>query len=110
MLAPKLHTFEELLQCLPSKIAYSTLNVILDDGNEACIPRRELWDVRLQLMAEDEEVGLGDHDVKTGIYEGGFKSWESAVDLVKVLGARTRGAEGSNSTRVLEVWNDMKSM
>ena len=28
---------------------------------------------------------LGTHDVKTGVYEGGFKSWESSVDLVKVL-------------------------
>ena len=31
--------------------------------------------------------GLGEHDVKTGVYEGGFKSWESSVDLVKVLAA-----------------------
>ncbi|TAQ83031.1 hypothetical protein B7494_g8645 [Chlorociboria aeruginascens] len=63
----------------------------LDNGEELRIPRRELWDVRMQLMAEDENpgnkgsgasVGLGDRDVKTGVYEGGFKSWESSGDLL----------------------------
>lgn len=43
-------------------------------------------------MAEDEGgegmVGLGKDDVKTGIYEGGFKSWESSVDVVRVLASR----------------------
>ncbi|CAI4216184.1 unnamed protein product [Parascedosporium putredinis] len=56
----------------------------------------ELWDVRVQLMAEDDgsgraTEGLGAHDVKTGVYEGGFKSWESSVDLVKVLATRDFG-------------------
>jgi len=83
-----------MISRLPSKIAYGLLNVDLDDGSTIQVPRRELWDVRVQLMAEEEEdaspgsetaAGLGDHDVKTGIYEGGFKSWESSVDLVKVL-------------------------
>lgn len=49
-------------------------------------------------MAEEDDEGLGNlgkDDVKTGVYEGGFKSWESAVDLVRVLGARSsREAEG----------------
>jgi protein-histidine N-methyltransferase len=69
--------------------------VKLDDGSEFKIPRRELWDVRMQLMAEDEGgsgaegmVGLGKDDVKTGVYEGGFKSWESSVDVVRVLASR----------------------
>ncbi|KAM0634674.1 hypothetical protein ACHAPW_002421 [Verticillium nonalfalfae] len=79
-----------MLAQLPSKIAYSILNVTLDGGEVVEIPRRELWDVRVQLMAEDDDAaegpeGLGSHDVKTGVYEGGFKSWESSVDLVKVL-------------------------
>lgn len=83
-----------MLSRLPSKIAYSTLAVDLENGRGTIqIPRRELWDVRVQLMAEEEsnesvsdsQAGLGEHDVKTGIYEGGFKSWESSVDLVKVL-------------------------
>ncbi|TDZ13141.1 Histidine protein methyltransferase 1 [Colletotrichum sidae] len=93
-LPPTAHDLQQMLAQLPSKIAFGTLEVTLDDGSSIQIPRRELWDVRLQLMAEDEAAnggegteaeGLGSHDVKTGVYEGGFKSWESSVDLVKVL-------------------------
>ncbi|KAF4976925.1 hypothetical protein FZEAL_6460 [Fusarium zealandicum] len=93
-LPPTHHQLADLLNQLPSKIAYSTLHVTLDDGEAVKLPRRELWDVRVQLMAEEEDVagaqseGLGSHDVKTGVYEGGFKSWESSVDLVKVLAAK----------------------
>jgi hypothetical protein len=85
---------EDILSKLPSKIAFSLFDVELGDGRAISLPRRELWDVRVQLMAEentenssDSEAGLGEHDVKTGIYEGGFKSWESSADLVKVLAA-----------------------
>lgn len=92
LLPPAQHNLEDLLLRLPSKIAFSLLSVDLGDGHVLQLPRRELWDVRVQLMAEDNndntsesEAGLGEHDVKTGIYEGGFKSWESSVDLVKVL-------------------------
>jgi protein-histidine N-methyltransferase len=92
LLPPTEHPLEDLLSRLPSKIAFSLLTVDLGDGRTIQLPRRELWDVRVQLMAEDNtdnasesEAGLGEHDVKTGIYEGGFKSWESSVDLVKVL-------------------------
>ncbi|KAK3694713.1 hypothetical protein B0T22DRAFT_79346 [Podospora appendiculata] len=94
LLPPVQHDMAHMLSKLPSKIAFSLLSVSLDDGRTIQIPRRELWDVRLQLMAEEDsdvapgsEPGLGEHDVKTGIYEGGFKSWESSVDLVKVLAA-----------------------
>lgn len=92
LLPPTHHDIDHMLSRLPSKIAYSLLDVELEEGKAIQIPRRELWDVRVQLMAEDDgsnisetEPGLGEHDVKTGIYEGGFKSWESSVDLVKVL-------------------------
>ncbi|KAK3986889.1 hypothetical protein QBC44DRAFT_131607 [Cladorrhinum sp. PSN332] len=92
LLPPASHDLGHMISRLPSKIAFSLLSVDLQDGSTIQIPRRELWDVRVQLMAEDDadgqsesEAGLGEHDVKTGIYEGGFKSWESSVDLVKVL-------------------------
>ncbi|KAL2757599.1 hypothetical protein ACRALDRAFT_1074577 [Sodiomyces alcalophilus JCM 7366] len=95
-LPPTLHDLRDIFQQLPSKIAYDLLEVTLDDGSTIELPRRELWDVRVQLMAEAETEdseggegpeGLGAHDIKTGVYEGGFKSWESSVDLVKVLAA-----------------------
>lgn len=94
-----------MLNELPSEIAYSTLVVKLDDGKEVYIPRRELWDVRIQLMAEEDDEGLGNlgkDDVRTGVYEGGFKSWESSVDVVKVLSERKESMLGLSS-RTLEV-------
>jgi|HubBroStandDraft_4_1064222.scaffolds.fasta_scaffold461911_2 protein-histidine N-methyltransferase len=107
MLPAQVHDLDSLLLFLPSKIAYGVLEVILDDGTEIAIPRRELWDVRVQLMAESDadgdEVGLGKDDVKTGVYEGGFKSWESSVDLVKVLAAKTREGWAVRERRILEV-------
>ncbi|KAK0618272.1 hypothetical protein B0T17DRAFT_331824 [Bombardia bombarda] len=97
LLPPAHHDLDHMLSRLPSKIAFGTLSVDLDGaGRTIQIPRRELWDVRVQLMAEEgqeegesqqQQPGLGEHDVKTGIYEGGFKSWESSVDLVKVMAA-----------------------
>ena len=57
-------------------------------------------------MAEDEGgegmVGLGKDDVKTGVYEGGFKSWESSVDVVKEL-AKRRKASPMDGGRFLEL-------
>ena len=85
------------LKDIPSKIAYSTLTITTSDGETYPIPRRELFDVRLQLMAEDERPGtanqttehaltdLGDEDIRTNVYEGGMKSWECSVDLAKKL-------------------------
>ncbi len=105
-LPPRHHSIETMLQNLPSKIAYSTLIVTLDSGELLHIPRRELWDVRVQLMSEDDDEGLsnlGQDDVRTGVYEGGFKSWESSVDLVKVL-HRRRDEVLEYPGRFLEVW------
>ncbi|KAF9765687.1 hypothetical protein IL306_002020 [Fusarium sp. DS 682] len=109
-LPPTVHQLSDLLAQLPSKIAHSLLDVTLDDGTTIQLPRRELWDVRVQLMAEEEDVagaqseGLGSHDVKTGVYEGGFKSWESSVDLVKVLAAnKSISALEQKAFRVIEL-------
>jgi protein-histidine N-methyltransferase len=105
LVAPQSHDLVTMLKTLPSKIAYSTLIIKLDDGKEVSIPRRELWDVRIQLMAEEDDEGLGNlgkDDVKTGVYEGGFKSWESSVDLVKELHSREAKEEGF-SNKFLEV-------
>ncbi|KAH8674747.1 hypothetical protein BGZ60DRAFT_468959 [Tricladium varicosporioides] len=105
MLSPQKHDLETLLQTLPSKIAYSTLVIVLDNGEEILLPRRELWDVRVQLMAEEDDESLGNlaqDDVKTGVYEGGFKSWESSVDVVKELYKRRDDITGS-SRKALEL-------
>lgn len=107
------HDLDSMLAKLPSQVAYSTLTVDLDGQGTITLPRRELWDVRVQLMAEEDnqdedapelEPGLGNHDVKTGIYEGGFKSWESSVDMVKVLASEGFSeALAKGPCRVIEV-------
>lgn len=106
-LQPTRQNMDLMLSLLPSKVAYDLLSVTLGDGRIISLPRRELWDVRVQLMAEDDgsgstTEGLGNHDVKTGVYEGGFKSWESSVDLVKVLASLDYGRR-SDRTQPLHV-------
>ncbi|KAF8426259.1 hypothetical protein EV426DRAFT_21295 [Tirmania nivea] len=109
---PRFHTLEELVSTLPLNISYSILT-IANSSNAIHIPRRELYDVRMQLMAEDdgnpadapapqsasaecsgeqekERTALltfinGNEDVRPGVYEGGLKSWECSVDLVRYL-------------------------
>ncbi|KAI1828599.1 hypothetical protein F4861DRAFT_10713 [Xylaria intraflava] len=104
------HDMKEMISKLPSKVAFGLLDVDLDGHGNIQLPRRELWDVRVQLMAEEDEgesepePGLGNHDVKTGVYEGGFKSWESSVDLVKVLASsHPFTAEGKRISRIIEL-------
>lgn len=112
LLSPHRHDLESMLKALPPNIAYSTLSLKMDDGKTVQIPRRELWDVRAQLMAEenDEELGnLGADDVRTGVYEGGFKSWESSVDVVKVLDARRSDFSNSHA-QVLEVCQNPRNI
>lgn len=116
LLPPVHHDLDQMLSRLPSKIAYGMMDVDLDGKGTIRLPRRELWDVRVQLMAEEggeggeggdseHEPGLGQHDVKTGIYEGGFKSWESSVDLVKTLASEGfSDSPGLGPCRLIEVW------
>ncbi|KAF2197818.1 hypothetical protein GQ43DRAFT_380121 [Delitschia confertaspora ATCC 74209] len=91
------HDIGELLSTLPDKISYSIIGMTSPRGFKSYLPRRELFDVRMQMMAEDDDdttnqhagqeriAALDDSDIKTNIYEGGFKSWECSVDLVKFL-------------------------
>ncbi|KAF2808258.1 uncharacterized protein BDZ99DRAFT_445556 [Mytilinidion resinicola] len=85
------HNIDELLSTLPSKISYNTIEIESPKGHKIRLPRRELFDIRMQLMAEDSGTdsaplsGLDESDIKTNVYEGGFKSWECSIDLVKFL-------------------------
>ncbi|KAB8446248.1 hypothetical protein FH972_025230 [Carpinus fangiana] len=89
------HNLQELLSDLPSRIAYSTTLLIAPQGiRQTLIPRRALFDVKMQLMAEADDssltaaAGLGASDIETHVYEGGFKAWEGAVDLARLVLAR----------------------
>lgn len=85
------HNVAELLKTLPDKISYATQDIESPSGKKLSLPRRELFDVRVQLMAEDDGsdpdplTGLDESDIRTNIYEGGFKTWECSVDLAKLL-------------------------
>lgn len=92
---PKLHTYKELLHHLVNKrITYE----LVEGVNDFPLYKRELFDVRHQLMIEDklesdknskEEfnilIGDTDEDLKNGVYEGGLKSWECSFDMIEMI-------------------------
>ncbi|CCG83744.1 protein of unknown function [Taphrina deformans PYCC 5710] len=88
------HDLALLVDGLPLSMSYSTITV--SGGLE--VPRRELWDIKHQLMAgsgpdfkegSEEQVMafMGSDDVIKGVYEGGFKTWECSLDLMHHLAA-----------------------
>ncbi|PLN75363.1 hypothetical protein BDW42DRAFT_199512 [Aspergillus taichungensis] len=88
------HEISEWIPALPSQILYNTLTIdTAEDDAALTIARRDIYDIRTQLMAEDsadhenEELisGLEQGDLKPNFYEGGFKTWECALDLAKVV-------------------------
>ncbi|KAI4133865.1 MAG: hypothetical protein LQ347_002001 [Umbilicaria vellea] len=91
LVEPRRHTLQELLSTLPSKISYTTLRITATHGRSITLARRELFDIRAQIMAEDSGedstliAGLSADDVTPSVYEGGFKTWECAVDLARLL-------------------------
>ncbi|SLM40669.1 S-adenosyl-L-methionine-dependent methyltransferase-like [Lasallia pustulata] len=88
---PRRHTLLELLSSLPSKISYSTIHIPADHGRSIRLPRRDLFDIRAQIMAEDTgddptlTAGLAPNDIHPLVYEGGFKTWECSLDLSRHL-------------------------
>ncbi|SCU88470.1 LADA_0E10352g1_1 [Lachancea dasiensis] len=76
--------------------------------------RRELFDVKHQLMTEaDDEasvhssveleilMGETNEDVRRNVYEGGLKSWECSIDLVDALSLSL--SESIRSSTILEL-------
>jgi protein-histidine N-methyltransferase len=105
-------TLRELLETLPSQIAYNNLSLpgvspTCSDAEQTArikISRRSLFDIRAQLMAEanDDEndnesllTGLDAGDLTSGLYEGGFKTWECAVDLAEYVSMLKLEAKGT---------------
>ncbi|MCJ1480256.1 hypothetical protein MMC06_000411 [Schaereria dolodes] len=121
LIEPSLHTLEELLSHLPSSIAYRIHNISPHTTSSTAIslPRRELYDIRTQLMAEDDPSGLQDpvansglstDDITPKIYEGGFKTWECAVDLARYLSGAIQQEKlilQHKDIRVIEVYTPL---
>ena len=85
------------------------------DEKDVLLPRRDLFDVRFQLLNNDgddeENESLAQReldfvdapsDLVPGVYEGGLKSWECSVDLAAYL-ADTVQHDDIRGKRVLEV-------
>ncbi|CCJ29068.1 unnamed protein product [Pneumocystis jirovecii] len=78
LLPPKKHTLEEMLTFLPENISFNTIPIEFEK-EASCVtflPKRELWDIRLQLMKHDydeyqDELQLlnSNKDILPYIYE-----------------------------------------
>ncbi|PGH10778.1 hypothetical protein AJ79_05251 [Helicocarpus griseus UAMH5409] len=104
---------DEMLSTLPSQISYSRLAIFTpSSGPEPqsviTIPRREVFDIRAQLMAEDDAdtnenaeliSGLEKGDLNPTVYEGGLKTWECAIDLAKLVAAEEVSSLSLETTR-----------
>ena len=100
---------------LPDSVLYSTVQlpflVSKSRPEPRHLPRRELFDIRAQLMAEDTGTdgfvlaGLSSDDITPNIYEGGFKTWECSSDLASYISyaARTQYLTAPKRLHVVEV-------
>jgi protein-histidine N-methyltransferase len=87
------HDLRELYSTLPDRLCYSTAQIVSPTGKVLLLPRRELFDIRVQLMSEassdnDNDTTLSQlqsTDLAPNVYEGGFKTWECSVDLSSLL-------------------------
>ncbi|THZ04073.1 hypothetical protein D6C95_03457 [Aureobasidium pullulans] len=87
------HDLRQLYETLPDRLCYSTAQITSPTGKTLLLPRRELFDIRVQLMSEasaenDNDATLRDleqTDLRTNVYEGGFKTWECSIDLSSLL-------------------------
>ncbi|KAH7918658.1 hypothetical protein BV22DRAFT_1041576 [Leucogyrophana mollusca] len=132
---PSQHPFaeihlEHLLAALPPLISYSPLAIPLSCGKTLSLARRDLFDARFQLISEgasdecagDEGAGEGSalqfldapSDLVPFVYEGGLKTWECALDLVRYLDstsaldpvqphAESKSKSKKKSRRILEI-------
>lgn len=95
---PEIMDFKSIIRSLKDvRLTFETVN-LLDD--QVQVYRRELFDVKHQLMTESDvggnmatnqedvlEILLGDtaEDLRKNVYEGGLKSWECSMDLIELL-------------------------
>lgn len=99
---------------LPPKISFSPIEVPLwgDSGNKLTLPRRDLFDARFQLIADDslapveEDINAfvdAPSDLVPGVYEGGLKTWECSLDLIAYLQREGLGSAWLDGKTILEV-------
>ncbi|ABN65805.1 predicted protein [Scheffersomyces stipitis CBS 6054] len=89
---PVIHSTESLLQTLRNvRLTFDNYTTPIGQN---IVYRRELFDVKHQVMTEDNQentkineilIDLNDKDLEKRVYEGGFKSWECSYDTVDLL-------------------------
>jgi hypothetical protein len=101
------HRAAAQLSALPEALSYSPLAL---PASGPTLVRRDLFDARFQLLAQgrDEQAALVDApaDLVPGVYEGGLKTWECALDLAAYIDREVPRVRG---LRVLEVSTDGSS-
>ncbi|SCU86677.1 LAFA_0E02366g1_1 [Lachancea sp. 'fantastica'] len=109
---PKWESIESILQSLVDvRVSFEK---ILTPQCSIPLYRRELFDVKHQLMTESEEnenteeqieleilIGETNEDLRKNVYEGGLKSWECSIDLVEALS--TSAHRGTLHSTILEL-------
>lgn len=108
---PQIITLKEILPTLiDTRISYESLQ--LGTKHDDHIYKRELFDVKQQLMVEDNfkdksqdelfKILIGDtyEDLKNGVYEGGLKSWECSYDMIKELDTMDLDISSFNSVEL----------
>ena len=72
---------------LSSSSTTSSPKVYLNNGITKKKKRKDLNGNKMvdRQNSEGSEIGLGDVDIEQNVYEGGFKSWEGAMDLARLV-------------------------
>lgn len=81
-------------------LSYSSINI---PNSNLSIPRRDLFDAKFQLIDQDQNFVNDKSDLIPGLYEGGLKSWECSIDLVKNLNENEQCYNNSNIFEVSEI-------
>lgn len=76
---------------LPAKLSYSPA-VAYEGDERVVLARRDLFDIRFQILNEDGTFADEQSDLIPGVYEGGMKTWECSLDLVAELHSRVQDA------------------
>ncbi|SNX87303.1 related to HPM1 - AdoMet-dependent methyltransferase [Melanopsichium pennsylvanicum] len=124
------HLLDDMLQNLPSRISYSSIHVTLPsrDGSDRTqrLLRRDVFDARFQMLVDEDEeeqeieaaavpgassgavtatqVSVdAESDLIPGVYEGGLKTWECALDLVETIDALQASCNDRDCSRL---WSD----
>lgn len=108
---PKLHLLSEIISTLHNvRLTFDNYST----PNENIVYRRELFDIKHQVMTEESEgevnqILLGnadsanDVDLRKDVYEGGFKLWECSYDLVDEIARMFEQNEIANFSSFLEL-------